>query len=145
MKHDYTTLLHFLNTGELGQLKMGMSEDDIFAYLGEPDRYGEKSRPEAGVVTLFYGCMLLIIVSGILTRCEVRGDWFPEYSLPAELDNGWFAEFCSWDEKDLILLLEREQIKYYYSLKNRNIQMRQICTRIELPPESPAYILIYRC
>ena len=89
MKHDYSILLHFLRTGELEELKIGMTVDEAIAFLGKAD---DRKQDERGQTTITYGCLQLHIydknpdkIAGIMVRLQD----YPEYDLPARLSNRW--------------------------------------------------------
>ena len=114
MKHDYSTLLHFLRTGELEDLKLGMTQDSVLAYLGEPDSQAMAERRSR--IILKYGCLWLHFVSA-LVEIEIRINQYPEYALPSPLSNELLINMQRLELRPFITFLQTHQIEYDESYK----------------------------
>ncbi|MGB1288688.1 MAG: hypothetical protein ACPG7F_19295, partial [Aggregatilineales bacterium] len=108
MKHDYSGILDFFRTGQLGDLRLGMTVDEANAYLGEPDEVKIYRHPQTseiielpGETHLRYGCVLLKYQQSCLKQIDILLYTYPEYDtvalsrllLPAYLKNMSMNDF----------------------------------------------------
>ena len=110
MKHDHSTFLHFLRTGELEELKLGMPVKDALAYLGEPDNYDQD---RYGHITITYGCLNLHTHSDkpdYIKSIKIRIQDYPEYDLPARLNGNWLPDIVKSSLTEFRSLLHQEKI-----------------------------------
>ena len=132
MKHDYSTLLHFLRTGELESLKIGMTVDEVFAFLGEPDN---REWDDYGHSSITYGCLHMstaVFHPDIIFDIRVSIQDYPEHNLPDSLSSNWLADVSTMSVKAFKAFLHENNLP---SAKER-VDSYSYCLR------HPHYVLI---
>lgn len=87
-------LYHFFQLGRLGDLQLGMTQEQIHQLLGQPDRVGARSRSQRQPVVAKYGDLELYFESApphiCITMFIEAADGATCWRLPAPLDaNEW--------------------------------------------------------
>ncbi|MGB1286870.1 MAG: hypothetical protein ACPG7F_10085 [Aggregatilineales bacterium] len=96
MKHDYSGILDFFRTGQLGELRLGMSVDEVVDYFGDdyiqrgifPDKHRNIYR-----TILCYGILDILAINNALEHITLHISKYPEYALPDALDSRWLPFF----------------------------------------------------
>ena len=132
MKHDYTMLLHFLNTGELGQIKMGITVEEAQQILGHPSPTALFVHTKHGWIN--YGCLKLFIGNDRVRSISIELHLYPEYDLPGDLGRGWLSEFSLIETQKLTQFLAEHYIPV--DSTGRTIDHQHLIVRFHPYPEN---------
>ena len=131
MNDDELVIVEFLKTGNLKQLHLGMSIDEVTSYLGIPDGFSVSSFKErlsrtknAGTMeepSWFYGCIeliferkhdTLIFIQVLVEQDRVRNPTQP-FRLPAEFAGNWIERVSKLNSGDMTRLLNDHSIQWH--------------------------------
>ncbi|MGB1288368.1 MAG: hypothetical protein ACPG7F_17675 [Aggregatilineales bacterium] len=133
MKHDLSTLIHFLRAGEPGNIKIGMALD---AVQSTPelcdDEITDSDFDADDAWTMRYGCLYLAFRQERLWTIRIDLRDYPEYGLPGSLDGGWMALLKQMNKSEYTLFLRQHDLldteyiyTHFYMIRQDNAEPRQ--------------------